>query len=68
MTCSKCASKMYRTSLNYESNGKDNFAVLEDMVYYKCPLCGHLYFLNPRRRPRIFVHGQKIKGVMPDGD
>lgn len=68
MTCTKCASKMYRTSLNYESNGKDNFAVLEDTIYYKCPICGHLHFLNTEGQRRIFVRGQKIKGVMPDED
>jgi uncharacterized OB-fold protein len=66
MTCSKCAARMYRTSLNYESNGKENFAVLNNIDYYKCPTCGHLHFPNTQSRGRSFVRGQKIKGVMPE--
>jgi len=57
---------MYRTSLNYETNGVDNFSVLEDTVFYKCPICGHHHFLDIGENKKEFVFGQKIKGVPVD--
>ncbi len=66
MRCDKCSSKMYRTSLNYETNGSDNFSIFEDVVFFKCPICGHQHFGKCRVSKRIFISGQKIKGVPVD--
>ncbi len=66
MTCPKCASKMYRSNLNYEFNGIDNFSVFEDNFYYKCPLCGYHHFPRTENKKKTFVAGQKIKGVPVD--
>lgn len=66
MTCAKCSSKMYQSSLNYESNGMDNQSVLYETFFYKCPICGHHHFLQPPSRKMSFIPGQKIKGVPID--
>lgn len=66
MTCPKCASKMYKTSLNYESNGMDNFSILDDTVFYKCLICGNQQFLRLEPEKKIFINGQKIKNVPVD--
>ncbi len=66
MTCPKCSTKMFRTSLNYESNGLDNFSVLGDTLFYKCPICGHHHFLRTETNKKVFINGQKIKGIPVD--
>jgi len=63
MNCRRCNALMYRTSLNYESNGRDNYAVLDDTVYYKCPICGHQHYLNTKSKKRTFIRGEKTKDV-----
>lgn len=63
MTCPKCASKMFETSLNYESNGRDNFSVVEDRRFYKCHICSFRFFPPGSRKKRRFVKGEKIKGI-----
>jgi DNA-directed RNA polymerase subunit RPC12/RpoP len=63
VTCPKCSSRMFETSLNYESNGKDNFSVVEDRLFYKCYICSARYFPNNGLKRRVFVKGQKIKNV-----
>ncbi len=68
MTCKKCSSRMYRTSLNYETNGMDNFSVLNDTYFYKCPICGHQHFIKAEPIKKVFIYGQKIKGVPVDAD
>ena len=68
MTCPKCASSMYRTNLIYETNGVNNFSVLGDTPYFKCPICGFIQFVNVGRKKKVFVKGQKIKDVPVDLD
>lgn len=68
MTCSKCSSKMYLTSLNYETNGMDNFSIITDTHFYKCPICGNQHFFKTEGPKKAFVFGQKIKGVPVDVD
>ncbi len=63
MTCAKCASRMFRTNLNYETIGVDNYMVVPDAVFYKCPICGHRHFLTVKGKKKIFLKGQKIKDV-----
>jgi hypothetical protein len=59
---------MYQTSLNYETNGMDNFSIINDTYFYKCPICGHQHFFNNEAPKKIFIYGQKIKGVPVDVD
>ena len=66
MTCPKCSSNMFKTSLHYESNGMDNFSVLDETLFYKCPICGHHHFTKSKKEKRVFINGQKIKGVPVD--
>jgi len=49
--------------MNYETNGIDNFSILNETYFYKCPICGHHHFMNHRSPKKTFVFGQKIKGV-----
>jgi predicted nucleic-acid-binding Zn-ribbon protein len=63
MTCPKCSSNMFKSSLNYETNGMDNFSVIKETFFYKCPICGYHQFMNTKTPKRKFVFGQKIKGV-----
>ncbi|NOY54322.1 MAG: hypothetical protein GXP58_12030 [Deltaproteobacteria bacterium] len=63
MTCPKCSSTMYKASMNYESNGIDNFSILSESYFYKCPICGHHHFMTSANPKKKFVFGQKIKGV-----
>lgn len=62
MTCPKCESRMFETSLNYESNGKDNFSVIEDQRFFKCHICSFRHFPRVKKKRR-FVKGEKIKGI-----
>ena len=64
MTCPRCSSRMYRTSLIYETNGMENFSIMDDSAFFKCLICGHYHFLQPNKK-RIFIKGQKIKDVTP---
>jgi DNA-directed RNA polymerase subunit RPC12/RpoP len=59
---------MYQTSLHYESNGMDNFSVLDETLFYKCPICGHHHFMKEETRRKVFISGQKIKGVPVEVD
>jgi len=68
MTCPKCSSRMFPASLNYESNGMDNFSILEETLFFKCPICGTQHFHRGPEKKRSFVAGQKIKGVPVDVD
>jgi len=69
MTCPKCSTKMFSTSLNYENNGMDNLSVLEETFFYKCPICGYHRFPETEKSKRVLIKGQKIKGIpVEDGD
>jgi len=59
---------MYKTSMNYETNGVDNFSILSETYFYKCPICGHHHFMNATSPKKKFVFGQKIKGVPVAGE
>jgi hypothetical protein len=59
---------MYKTSLTYESNGMNNFSVLDEAFFYKCLMCGHNHFLTDPGSKKTFINGQKIKGVPVDVD
>lgn len=59
---------MYKTSLMYESNGMNNFSIMDEDFFYKCLMCGHNHFLTGLCPKKTFINGQKIKGVLVDAD
>ncbi len=63
MTCLRCSSKMYHTTLKYDGSGSGDFTTAD---YYKCPICAHQHFLPLQRKKRVYIKGQKVKGVLPD--
>ncbi len=63
MTCRRCSSKMYHTSLKYEGSEPGNFA---GSAYYKCPICANQQYVCTKKRKMVYVKGQRTKGVFVD--
>ncbi len=66
MTCRRCSSKMYHTSLKYEGSGPSHLVGSTDTVYYKCPICAHQKYVRTKKKKKVYVKGQRTKGVFLD--
>ncbi len=66
MTCRRCSAKMYHVSLKYEGSGPSNLAASSDTLYYKCPICAHQQYFRTKSKKKVYVKGQRVKGVFVD--